>query len=59
MPFTSKKQMRYMYATHPKIAKKMTKRMEKKQGKGAFKKLPESHKSKDECESIESMESIT
>jgi hypothetical protein len=58
MPFTSKKQMRFMYAEHPGIAKKMTKKMEKKKGKGAFKKLPESHKSKDGCESIEDLVGI-
>lgn len=48
MPFTSKQQMKYMYATHPKIAEKMAKRQEKKSGKGAFKKLPKKAKSRDD-----------
>jgi hypothetical protein len=42
MAFTSKKQMGFMFATHPKIAKKMAKKQEKKMGKGVFKKLPKS-----------------
>ena len=54
MPFTSKKQMRFMYVEHPEIAKKMTKRMEKKQGKKSFKKLPETSKKKS-SDSIEDM----
>ena len=49
MPFSSKSQLRYMYATHPKIAEKMTKRQEKKSGKGVFKKLPKKAKNKDEA----------
>ena len=49
IPFTSKQQMKYMYATHPKIAEKMSKRQEKKSGKGVFKKLPnKAKKSKDD-----------
>lgn len=42
--FTSKSQMRFMYATHPKIAKEMTKRQEKKMGKKVFKNLPNKKK---------------
>lgn len=30
MPFSSEKQVRFMYATHPKIAKRWTKEQERK-----------------------------
>jgi hypothetical protein len=30
MPFSSSKQLRFMYATHPKIAKRWTKEQERK-----------------------------
>lgn len=40
--------MAWMYATHPKMAKRWTKEQEKKQGKGSFKRLPKKAKSKDE-----------
>lgn len=42
MPFTSKAQARYMFATHPRIAKKMAKTTG---GKGSIKRLPQ-HSSK-------------
>ena len=60
MPFTSKKQMKYMFATDPKVAEKMAKRQEKKSGKGVFKKLPKtSKKSQDNWgDSIQTMEPI-
>lgn len=51
MPFASKSQMRFMYATNPKVAKEMTKAQEKKKGKKSFKRLPEKKKkSKDDFE---------
>jgi hypothetical protein len=60
MPFTSEKQMKYMFSVHPKIAKKMAKKQEKKQGKGVFKKLPK--RAKDDLSldmiSIQDMEPI-
>jgi hypothetical protein len=40
MPFTSKRQMRFMFSQHPKIAQKMANRQKAKSGKGVFKKLP-------------------
>lgn len=42
MPFTSKKQQKYMFAAHPKIAKEMASGMTKKD----FKKLPAKAKKK-------------
>lgn len=57
MPIVSKQQLRFLYATDPQLAKKMTKRQEKKSGKGVFKKLPNKVKSKDEV-NIESIEGI-
>jgi len=42
MPFTSKKQQRFMFAAHPGIAKEMASKMSKKD----FKDLPEMSKSK-------------
>lgn len=50
MPFKSKQQMKWMYATHPKMAKRWTKEQEKEKGKGSFKKLPKKVKSKDSWE---------
>ena len=44
MPFKSKSQMRWMYATHPKMAERWTKEQEKEKGKKSFKKLPEKKK---------------
>ncbi len=41
MPFASKAQMRWMYATDPKMAKRWTKEQKKSKGKKSFKKLPE------------------
>jgi hypothetical protein len=41
MPFQSKAQMRYMYAKHPKIAKKWTKEMDAKADSPWTKMLPE------------------
>jgi hypothetical protein len=43
MPFTSKRQARYMFANHPRIAKKMASGMK---GKHPIKGLPESKKVK-------------
>jgi hypothetical protein len=40
VPFTSKRQMRFMFSQHPKIAQKMANRQKAKSGKGVFKKLP-------------------
>ena len=42
MPFTSKKQQRFMFATQPEVAKEMAGKMSKKD----FKDLPEMSKSK-------------
>jgi hypothetical protein len=42
MPFTSKKQQRFMFATQPEVAKEMASKMSKKD----FKDLPEMSKSK-------------
>jgi len=39
--FESKAQQRYMFATHPRIAKKMAKDHEKRHGKGSIKSIPE------------------
>jgi len=39
--FESKAQQRYMFATHPRIAKKMAKDHEKRHGKGSIKDIPE------------------
>jgi hypothetical protein len=39
MPFDSKAQMRYLYATEPKIAKRFTEEMKKQHA--SFKDLPE------------------
>jgi len=51
MPFASKAQMRFLYATNPKVAKEMTKKQEHSKGKKSFKKLPEKKKSrKDELD---------
>jgi hypothetical protein len=44
MPFQSKSQMRWMYATHPRMAKRWTKEQEKAKGKKSFKALPEKKK---------------
>lgn len=44
MPFQSKSQMRFLYATHPRIAKRWTKEQEKSKGKKSFKALPEKKK---------------
>lgn len=44
LPFSSKSQMRYMYAAHPKIAKKMSAGMKKKHM--SFKSLPNRVKKK-------------
>jgi hypothetical protein len=40
MPFTSLKQQRFMFANHPKIARKMADKMKKKGMKFATKKHP-------------------
>jgi hypothetical protein len=60
MPIVSKKQQGFMFSEHPRIAKKMAEKMKRKSGKKhPLKGLPEkSRKSKDECETIEGMESI-
>jgi hypothetical protein len=42
MPFTSKKQQRFMFANEPEVAKEMASKMSKKD----FKDLPEMSKSK-------------
>jgi hypothetical protein len=42
MPFTSKKQQRFMFASNPEVAKEMAGKMSKKD----FKDLPEMSKSK-------------
>ena len=44
MPFQSLSQMRWMFATHPKMAKRWAKEQEKAKGKKSFKKLPEKKK---------------
>jgi hypothetical protein len=61
MPIVSQKQQGFLFSQHPRIAHKMVEKMKKKSGKKhPLKGLPEkSKKSKDECESIEGMESIT
>lgn len=41
MPFKSKAQMRWMYATNPEMAKDWTKEQKKSKGKKSFKRLPE------------------
>jgi hypothetical protein len=50
MPFVSKSQMRFMYATNPKVAKEMTKAQEKSKGKKSFKRLPEKKKKRSQDE---------
>jgi len=47
-PFASQAQMRYMYAKHPKIAKRWTKKQKKAKGKKSFKQLPEHKRNRDE-----------
>jgi hypothetical protein len=51
MPFTSKKQQRFMFATQPEVAKEMAGKMSKKD----FKDLPEMSKSKKKKGSIKTM----
>jgi hypothetical protein len=46
MPFTSKKQARFMFANHPNIAKKMADGMKTKSNKHPIKGLPASKKVK-------------
>lgn len=46
MPFTSKKQARFMFANHPRIAKKMADAMKTKSNKHPLKGLPASKRIK-------------
>jgi len=56
--------MKYMFAVHPRIAKRWAKEQEKKKGKKSFKKLPKKVRKNDSvdgfdfAESIESMDFI-
>lgn len=46
MPFSSQAQMRYMFANHPRIARRMADDQKKSKGKGSFKRLPKRSKRK-------------
>lgn len=46
MPFSSKAQMRYMFANHPRIARRMANDQKRTKGKKSFKRLPNRAKKK-------------
>jgi len=46
MSFQSTQQMKWMFSTHPRMAKRWANEQEKSQGKGSFKRLPKKVKPK-------------